>query len=435
MRVSPQNIDAEEAVLGAIMLDPDAISKVADILIFDAFSLVVHKQIYKCAIALHQQNKPTDLMSMATWLLDHNLLDSIGGQFKLAQLVQRTVSAVNIELYASYIVDKYIRRSLIHAANEIADLGYDTATELPIILDQAEQKIFKLNDSKSRLGLVHLSDSLISTFKELELRNSEGYTTGRMTGFYDLDAMTGGFQKSDLIIIAGRPSMGKTSFALNIAENISNKYKLPVAIFSLEMSREQLTQRLLIGRCSVESGRLKKGNLSLNEWDSVSSSIGDLSDLSIYIEDTSSVTVTQIRSEIRKLQSQSKQELGLILIDYLQLMDGAGSDRVQEISKITRSLKGLAREFNVPVVVLSQLSRGVESRTNKRPMMSDLRDSGTIEQDSDLILMLYRDSYYNPDVNNSDVTEVIISKHRNGPTGTVKLLFDNQLTKFKNLAK
>jgi replicative DNA helicase len=434
MRVYPQNLDAEESVLGAIMLDPSGMSKVFDILPIKAFHLSVHQKIYRCALALYEQNKPTDLMSVATWLLDNKLLDDVGGQFKLAQLVERTVSAVNIELYAEYILDKYIRRCLIGVGQEIADLGYDTTTELAAVLDESERKVFELNQAKTRSGLVHISESLVQTFKELESKSEGDFSTGLMSDFYDLDGMTGGFQKSDLIVIAGRPSMGKTSFALNIAENVSRKYKLPVAIFSLEMSKEQLTSRLLISDCSVENHRLKKGSLNISEWDKVSASVGKLSDLPIYIDDTSSISVTSMRGAIRKLIAETKQEIGLVLIDYLQLMDGAGGDRVQEISKITRSLKGLAREFRVPVIVLSQLSRGVESRTNKRPMMSDLRESGSIEQDSDLILMLYRDSYYNIGID-SDVTEVIISKHRNGPTGTVKLLFDQQLTKFKNLAR
>ena len=434
MRIAPQNIDAEESVLGAILLDPEAIGRVIDRLEVRAFSLLAHQKIYQTTVILHQQNKPTDLMTVTTWLLDHNLLDEIGGQFKLAQLVERTVSAVNIELYAGYVMDKYIRRELIHAGHEIVELGYDTTTELPIILDQAEQKVFKLNQSQAKSGLVHISQTLISAFKELEMRSENDFLPGLASGFYDLDGMTGGFQRSDLIIIAGRPSMGKTSFALNIAENLSRKYKLPVAIFSLEMSKEQLTQRLLTSDCHIESKKFKSERLSLEEWDKITQSSGKLSELSVYIDDTPNMTVTQIRSECRKLQSDTKQDLGLILIDYLQLMEGGGDNRVQEISKITRSLKGLAREFRVPVIVLSQLSRSVESRTNKRPMMSDLRESGSIEQDADLILMLYRDSYYNPDSPDQNITEILITKHRNGPTGMVKLLFDPMLTEFKNLA-
>ncbi len=581
MRILPQNLDAEESVLGAILLDPEAIGRVIDRLELRAFSLSAHQKIYQTTVILHQQNKPTDLMTVTTWLLDHNLLDEIGGQFKLAQLVERTVSAVNIELYAGYVMDKYIRRELIHAGHEIAELGYDTTRELPIILDEAEQKVFKLNQSQAKSGLVHISQTLISAFKELEMRSENDFLPGVASGFYDLDGMTGGFQRSDLIIIAGRPSMGKTSFALNIAEKISQKYKLPVAIFSLEMSKEQLTQRLLTSDSHIESKKFKSERLSLDEWDKITKSSGKLSELSVYIDDTPNMTVTQVRSEARKLQSDTKQELGLILIDYLQLMEGGGDNRVQEISKITRSLKGLAREFRVPVIVLSQLSRSVESRTNKRPMMSDLRESGcisgdslitladsgeriaikdlvnqsnfkiwavnektmklesalvsnvfstgkkavftlktrlgrtikttanhqfltiegwkrldqlnigehialpryiqssslqlmsddiywdsiisitengieevfditvptlhnfvandiivhnSIEQDADLILMLYRDSYYNPDSPDQNITEILITKHRNGPTGVVKLLFDPMLTEFKNLA-
>jgi replicative DNA helicase len=247
--------------------------------------------------------------------------------------------------------------------------------------------------------------------------------------------MTGGFQRSDLLIVAGRPSMGKTSFALNLAHNIAALHKLPVAVFSLEMSKEQLVQRLLSSEAGIESNRLRAGRVSQNEWEPLSHAIGNLSELSMFIDDTPNITVTEMRSQARRLQAEQGRELGLILIDYLQLMEGSGDNRVQELSKITRSLKGLARELNVPVIALSQLSRSVEARTNKRPMLSDLRESGSIEQDADLVIMLYRDSYYNPDSPDRNTAEVIIAKHRNGPTGTVKLLFDPHLTKFVNLAK
>ena len=429
----PQNIDAEESILGGILLDPEAIGRVADLLVAEAFYINDHKEIYKAALALHNQGKPTDLMSVTTWLYDHELLEKVGGQSKLAQLVDRTVSAVNIDRFAALVIDKYLRRQLIEAGNEIVQLGYETSLELETVLDQSEQKIFGLTQKRPQQGLVPISDTLIQAFKEIENRQQDTALPGLPSSFYDLDAMTGGFQRSDLIIIAGRPSMGKTSFAVGMARNIAEN--LPVAIFSLEMSKEQLGLRLLASEAGIESNYLRTGRISQNQWGALSHALGTLSELPIYIDDTANQTVMQMRSQVRRLLAEKGGELGLVLIDYLQLMEGSGSEnRVQELSRITRSLKGLARELNVPVIALSQLSRGVEARTNKRPMMSDLRESGAIEQDSDLIIMLYRDEYYNENTPDRGIAEIIITKHRNGPTGVVKLLFDPQFTRFRNLA-
>ncbi|MEH1842032.1 MAG: replicative DNA helicase [Nostoc sp.] len=432
-RLPPQNIEAEEAILGGILLDPEAISRVSDRLLPEAFYISAHKDIYQATVRLHAQGKPTDLLSVTSWLTDHDLLARIGGRNKLATLVDRTVSAVNIDALASLVMDKYLRRQLIKAGNEIVHLGYETETELPIILDQAEQKVFGVTQERPQSGLIHISDTLINNFQDIEARNQGIALPGIPCGFYDLDAMTSGFQRSDLIIVAGRPSMGKTAFCLNLAHNIAASYKLPVAVFSLEMSKEQLTQRLLASEAQIESSYLRTGRLSQTQWEPLSHAIGILSEMPIYIDDTPNITVTQMRSQARRLQAEVGTELGLIVIDYLQLMEGAGDNRVQELSKITRQLKGLARELSVPVIALSQLSRGVETRTNKRPMLSDLRESGSIEQDADLVIMLYRDEYYSPDTPDRGIAEVIIAKHRNGPTGTAKLLFNPQFTKFQNL--
>ena len=829
----PQNIDAEESILGGILLDPEAIGRVADLLRPEAFYINAHKEIYKAALALHNQSKPTDLITVTTWLYDHELLEKVGGQSKLAQLVERTVSAVNVDRYATLVMDKYLRRQLIQAGNEIVQLGYETSTELETVLDQSEQKIFSLTQTSPKQGLIPISETLIQTFQEIETRHQDVALPGLPSNFYDLDAMTGGFQRSDLIIIAGRPSMGKclifdteillsdgslatieeidgrreaklltlgndwkfhftqpsafvddgfkpvfrvntglgrfvestithpyltingwrrlgelkpgdkiavprklevfgtetipecevkllgyligqggltrispqfinsnprlqeefvqavasfprlkirletspgnhtpafdaigdkdaqtktvpamvfrlkrpqislflnrlfatdgwatvlasgqaqlgyttvseklarqvqhllvrfgiiaalkkssvkykktdqltwqlditdalsiktfiseigifgkeealsrvqealarkmsqpkhdlipveiweqiakakgskpweslaqqagikgdsnidfskrplsreqlftlataldnlplqqlatsevywdeivsvepigykqvydltipethnfvandicvhnTSFAIGMARNIAEK--LPVAIFSLEMSKEQLVQRMLSSEAGIESNYLRTGRISQNQWEPLSHALGTLSELPIYIDDTANQTVMQMRSQVRRLQAEKGGKLGLVLIDYLQLMEGSGSEnRVQELSRITRSLKGLARELSVPVIALSQLSRGVEARTNKRPMMSDLRESGSIEQDADLVIMLYRDEYYQPDTPDRGIAEIIITKHRNGPTGVVKLLFDPQFTRFRNLA-
>jgi replicative DNA helicase len=434
-RLPPQNIEAEEAILGGILLDPEAISRVSDRLVPEAFYISAHKDIYQAALHLYEARKPTDLLSVANWLDDNDMLTRVGGRNKLASLVDRTVSAVNIDALASLVMEKYLRRQLIKAGNEIVQLGYQTENELPHILDLAEQKVFAIAQERPQSGLVHIGETLVNAFQEIETRHQGLALPGVPSGFYDLDAMTSGFQPSDLIIVAGRPSMGKTAFCLNLTYNVAATYKLPVAIFSLEMSKEQLVQRLLASEAEIESGYLRSGRISQSQWEPLSRAISLLSEMPIYIDDTPNITVTEMRSQARRLQAELGTNLGLIVIDYLQLMEGAGDNRVQELSRITRSIKGLARELSVPVIALSQLSRGVEARTNKRPMLSDLRESGSIEQDADLVIMLYRDEYYHPDTPDRGIAEVVIAKHRNGPTGTIKLLFEPQFTKFKNLAK
>lgn len=740
-RLPPQNIEAEEAILGGILLDPEAISRVLEMLRPEFFALPSHQSIYKAMVELHKQGKPTDIMTVTTWLGDRDFLEKVGGQMKIATLVERSISAVNIDQYAALVVDKFLRRKLIEAGNEIVDIGYQTSIELETVLDSAEQKVFGLTQERPQQELVSISETLVNTFQDIEDRNEGVALPGLPCGFYDLDAMTGGFQRSDLIIVAGRPSMGKccaydtlilqedgsletiekiyqkrrgklltlgqnwqfkitepsafvddgikpvfrvttklgrfvettithpyltidgwqqlselkagdriavprklgvfgtesisehqvklladsidlrgcdshkiipeivfklnkkllslflnrlfykdesvallvfeniprssfsttnkkiarqlqhlllrfgivanlkksaskyqasssntweleiteaeslkifrdeiafsapqikeslfqrkeelilagksrgkpaqfarfknfqlqqlatsevywdeivsieyagakqvydltipetcnfvandicvhnTSFAINIAHNIATTQKLPIAIFSLEMSKEQLVQRLLASEAKIESNRLRAGRISQNEWEPLIQAIGTLSEQPIFIDDTPNITVNEMRSKTRRLQTENGGALGLILLDYLQLMEGSGSDnRVQELSRITRSLKGLARELSVPIISLSQLSRSVETRTNKRPMMSDLRESGSIEQDADLVIMLYREEYYNPDTPDNGIAEVIITKHRNGPVGTIKLLFDSQFTRFRNLA-
>ncbi|BAW96465.1 replicative DNA helicase [[Synechococcus] sp. NIES-970] len=435
----PQNIEAEELVLGGILMDPEAIGRVVDILIINAFYVQAHREIYKGLLILHNQGKPTDLLSITTWLQDNDLLAKIGGTPKLSQLVDRTVAAVNIDHYAELIMDKYFRRQLIAGGHEIVDLAYDTVKPLPEVLDESEQKIFRLTQTRTQSGLTAIAETITEAFSNIEdlqakHQQDKNLVSGLASGFYDLDAMTNGFQRSDLVIIAGRPAMGKTSFSLNVAMNIAKRHRLPVAIFSLEMSKEQLVQRLLAGEAQIESNRLRSGRLEEVDMRPLLKAVEFLSDLPLFIDDTANLTVSQMRSQARKLQAEQGGKLGLILLDYLQLMEGGGDNRVQELSKMTRSLKGLARELDVPIFALSQLSRGVEARNSKRPMMSDLRESGSIEQDADLVLMLYRDSYYNPDTPERDIAEVIIAKHRNGPTGTVKLIFQPELTKFLNLA-
>jgi replicative DNA helicase len=428
----PQNIEAEESILGGILLDPKALGRISDFLIPDAFYVKTHQDIYRAALALQGKGKPTDLMTVSSWLQDHYLLEEIGGMPRLLQLIERTVSAANIDRYAELVMDKYMRRQLISTGGEIIELARDTTLELENVFDESEQKIFRLTQKRPQEGLIFLGDTLIETFNEIEKMQETTTLPGIETQFYDLDAMTSGLQPSDLVIIAGRPSMGKTSFALNIAYNIAQQ-NLPVAVFSLEMSKEQLAQRLLSNEAKIESNRIRSGRLGQNDLEKVLGGLEKLLNLPIYIDDSANLSVIQMRSQVRRLQAEKKGQMGLVLIDYLQLMEGGGDNRVQELSKITRSLKGLAREIHAPVIALSQLSRAVESRNNKRPMMSDLRESGSIEQDADLIMMLYRDEYYNPDSPDRGVAEVIITKHRNGPTGTIKLLFQPEFTKFLNL--
>lgn len=428
-----ENVEAEQAVLGGILLDPEAIGRVAEMLQPESFSLRSHQTIYKAALTLYSEGKPTDLMTVTTWLSDHKLLDKAGGQLGLTQLVESTVSAVNIDQYGLLISDKQTRRNLIESAYEIIKLAEDTSQPLETVIQKSEEQIANISQGKSSEDLVSIGETLIDAFQEIEDRSESKIPPGVPSGFYDLDAMTGGFQRSDLIIVAGRPSMGKTALAVQFGFKIAKK-GLPVAVFSLEMSKGQLVQRLLAGEAKIESTRLRSGNIQQEEWEPLTEAISKLAELPIYIDDTSNPTVNEIKKKAQKLQAEND-GLGLILIDYLQLMDGGSDNRVQELSRITRGLKGMAKDLNVPVIVLSQLNRSVESRTNKRPMMSDLRESGSTEQDADLIMMIYRDDYYNPNSSEAGVAEIILTKHRNGPTGTVKLLFDSQFTQFKNMAR
>lgn len=435
-RLPPQNIEAEESILGGVLLDPEAVGRVAELLTPDTFYISAHQEIYRAALALHAQGSPTDLMCVTAWLQDQGLLEKVGGQSKLTQLVDSIVSAVNIDQYAALIKEKFLRRQLIKATNEVNRMAYDTSKSLEVILDEAEQQIFSVTQDRASQGLVATEDILASTFAEIEQRSLGQVLPGLSCNFYDLDAMTQGFQRSDLIIVAGRPSMGKTALTLQIARQVAEIHQLGVAVFSLEMSKEQLVQRLLSCEAGIDSNYLRAGRIQQNQWEPLSRAIGTLSQLGIYIDDSPNPSINELRSNARRLQAERPEGLGLVMIDYLQLMGSGDSEgRVQEISKITRALKGLARELNVPVIVLSQLSRGVESRTNKRPLMSDLRESGSIEQDADLIVLLYRDDYYNPDSPERGICELNIAKHRNGPVGTVKLLFEPKLTRFFNLAK
>jgi replicative DNA helicase len=433
--IPPQNIEIEEAVLGGILLDPEAIERIIDKLTPQAFYISTHGDIYKACATLNRQGKPVDLLTVTDYLIDQKQLEKIGGQAKLIQILERTVSAVNIDSLATVIIEKYTRRQLIEAGSKIQSQGHDTFSTIEESLDRSEQAIYNISANRTGNKLTSLRSATATTIQEIDDRRLNCTPPGLTCGFLDLDGMTGGFSRGDLIIVAGRPSMGKTSLGMQIGYNIADKHRLPVLIFSMEMSQEQLVQRLIASEAGVDSSRLRAGRVSISEWESVQSAIAAMNNLPIYIDDTSDISVAGMRAQARRACAETGKPLGMILLDYIQLMgNGASENRVEELSKITRGLKGLAREFKVPVVALSQLSRGVESRNDKRPMMSDLRSSGSIEQDADIIIMIYRDSYYN--TNSTDPkTELIVNKNRNGPTGTVKMIFDPALTKFKNIAR
>lgn len=578
----PQNVAAEELLLGSILLEPDNFAQISFNLPIEAFYLTAHQKIYKVILTLYLEGKNPDLTTVAAVLHDLNLLEEIGGLNKLKKMVEQTIATYNIEQYAALIQEKYLRRCLIDSGRDITSLGFDFNSRIEHLFLKAEQTLFKVIQKKVSNDLLPVSDILLDTFLDLENRLNKNKLIGLSSGFEDLDSMTQGFQQSDLIIIAGRPSMGKTAFALNIGFNICDKEKIAVAVFSLEMSKQQIIYRILSYKTSISLIKLRSGRLSSDEWKIINHALKELHNLELYIDDTSYCSISDIRSKIKKLFSK-KNNLGLIIIDYLQLMESPNkfNNRVQELSQITRSLKNLAKEFNIPILVLSQLSRAVESRLNKRPLLSDLRESGciakdtilinsqfyenlivdtiynnsiinyqiyvlnndkktittysinnvkftgykytyqilcegglyirltsnhkiltdsgwkrtdaitikdkiyyicnanlydkntqivvksisvvnityyskqkvydlqitqyknfianylivhnSIEQDADLVLMLYRQDYYNPNAIDDNICEIIITKQRNGPIGTIKLKFDASTTKFSTL--
>ncbi len=440
-QLPPHNLEVEEAVLGGILLDPGAIERVKDVLKPFHFYLKAHNRIYEAALKLHLKEQPTNLIFMRSYLKDNDLLDLVGGITKLTNLVDRTVSAANIEVLAQLVVEKWQRRQLGKLGTTAIEMMHKSEEVAPMdqVIEQLQQMLVDLQRNQSSEDTTHISESLINTFQDIETRHQGIALPGIPCGFYDLDGMTSGFQRGDLIIVAGRPSMGKTAFCLNLVHNIAASSKLPIAIFTLEMSKSALCSRLLASESGIETSYLRSGRISQTQWEPLSRSINFLSDMSIYLNESTDTSPAYIERECRKVELKEKQPLGMIVIDYLQLIPGGESgfngNRNQQIGNLSRSLKKIAMKMQCPVICLSQLSRAVEARTNKRPMLSDLRDSGSIEQDADLVLMLYRDDYYNPDSPDRGEAEIIIAKHRNGPTGTVKLLFDNQLTKFKNLAR
>ncbi len=436
-KLPPQSLESEQAVLGALLVNPVCITSLVEVLKPDYFYKQAHKLIYSTILELFSNNEPIDVVTVSESLRDSGKLENVGGRSYINDLALSVVTTANSDYYANLIADKSILRDLIAAGSNIVSMAYQE-TDTSRVLDAAEQSIFAIAQRKVAEDLVHVKDIVVESYDMIEKRyNNRDDLTGVSSGFYDLDNYTAGFQPSDLIILAARPSMGKTAFCLNIAQAVGINQKKPVAIFSLEMSKEQLVQRMLCSEAEIDSNRLRTGHMQTDDWNKLAGAMGKLADSPIFIDDSPGATVMDLRAKCRRLCMEQK-DMGMIIIDYLQLMEGTGSnDRVQEISKISRGLKGLARELKVPVIALSQLSRAVESRTNKRPMLSDLRESGSIEQDADIVMFIYRDEYYNPESaeNNKGKAEIIIAKQRNGPVGTVELLFQNNITRFKNPAK
>lgn len=439
-RIPPQNIEAEEAVLGGILLDPEAIVRVKSQLQPRHFYILAHRTIYEAMCKLADESMPTDLLQVISKLKDNDLLDKVGGRNKLASLVDRTVSAVNIDKLAELVMEKFARRELIKLGRAAIEMGYASQDEKSIqdCSSTIIERMLAIQDNQVKDSeTVHISDALHNVYLEVEERSENTAIPGSPTGYYDVDALLLGMKPAELIIVAGRPSMGKTALAMNVAHNLGKLYNKATVVFSLEMSNEQIAHRLLSSESEIESSYLQTGRLSNSQWEPLSKATADLSNLPIYLNDFSVPNIAHFEAETLKVQMQAQRsgsELGLVIIDYLQLLEGeGGANRNYEISKITRGLKLFAKRIKCPVMVLSQLSRNVETRTNKRPMLADLRDSGSIEQDADRVLMLYRDDYYNSDSFDKDIAEVIVTKNRTGSTGTVKLLFDPHYCKFKNL--
>ncbi len=437
-RVPPQNIEAEQAVLGAMMIDKEAISKATEILRENDFYRQDHRAVYQVIVDLFSKNQAVDMVTVTESLKREGKLDDVGGIQFITYLANAVPTAANISYHAKIVEEKSLLRQLISVSTQIAGSGYEGSEDVNTLLDNAERMILAVSERKISRDFSPIKEVVMSAVDRIdELYNKKGGITGLATGFIDFDHLTSGLQPSDLILIAARPSMGKTALVLNMAQNVAIREKKAVAFFSLEMSKEQLVQRMLCSEASIDSSRLRIGELEDNDWEKLIWAADGLSQADIFIDDTPGITVMEMRAKARRLKVEHN--LQLIVIDYLQLMQGSGKknseNRQQELSDISRSLKALARELNVPVIALSQLSRSVESRQVKRPMLSDLRESGALEQDADLVAFLYREDYYDKETENKNITELIIAKHRNGPVDTVKLFFHKQFTRFANLAK
>jgi replicative DNA helicase len=433
----PQNTDAEASLLGAILIDADAIVKIADTIGSADFYDQRHGRIYEAVLQLYEKHSPVDVLTLSDQLKGSGFLDMVGGPAYLTELTNFVPTAAHVEQYAEIVSQKALRRRLIKASQEIVGLGYDEARSLQQLIEEAETRLFEVSQRHIKQDITSIETILSESFDRLdELHKDKGKIRGVPTGFKDMDNILAGLQKSDLFILAARPSMGKTAFALNLAHNIAVKSEMPVLIFSLEMSKEQLVDRMLSMESGVDAWALRTGNLTDADFEKIGHAMGTLSEAQIFIDDTPGITVSDLRTKARREAHQ--RPLGLIIVDYLQLMSGGsrfGGDgnRVQEISEISRGLKGIARELNVPLIALSQLSRSVENRSPQIPQLADLRESGSIEQDADVVAFIYREEYYNPDTERKNVTDIFIKKHRNGPTGAVELYFDREKQRFRGL--
>lgn len=434
-KLPPQNIQAESSLLGSILLDKDAMTKVADSLQTEDFYEQRHSIIFSAMLKLYEQSKPIDVLTLTSKLEDSKEIDKVGGASYITELSNSVPSAAHAQHYAEIVAQKATLRRLIEAAQEITNLGFSETDDTDELLDRAEQLLYGVSEHKTGQGFRALNDVLNESFDRLEELNKDNSSLrGVPSGFSDLDNLLAGLQNSDLLILAARPSMGKSSFALNVAHNVATQEGVPVGIFSLEMSQEQLVDRILSAEADVDSWKLRTGNLDDDDFAKIGDAMGALSEAPIFIDDTPMSNVMEIRTKARRIQNEHG--LGLIIVDYLQLMSGQGKysdNRVQEVSEISRGLKGLARELNVPVLALSQLSRSVEQRNPQIPQLADLRESGSIEQDADVVLFLYREDYYQPDTDRQHITDLFIKKHRNGPIGQVELYFHEGKTQFRQL--
>ena len=436
-KIPPHDLEAEQAIIGSMLTDKDAVISSIEVLKEEDFYREDNRTIYSAILNLYNRAEPIDIITVKAELESMGKFEQVGGLEYLAELPEKVPTTANAMKYIKIVEEKSTLRRLIKTANEIIELGYSPTEEVDDIMENAEKKIFNIMQDKNQKGYTAMKDILVENFTKLEeLYNRKQHITGVPTGFTELDYRTAGLHESELILIAARPAMGKSAFALNIAANAAIKANTPVAIFSLEMSKEQMVNRILCSEAMVDSNKVRTGKLEEDDWTKLAEAIGPLSEAEIYIDDTPGISVMEIRAKCRKLKLEKN--IGLVVIDYLQLVQGSNKrngSREQEISEISRSLKILAKEIGVPVIALSQLSRAVEQRPDHRPMLSDLRESGAIEQDADIVMFLYRDDYYNPDSEKKDIAEVIIAKHRGGSTGTVDLLWLGSYTKFVNLER
>ena len=436
-KIPPHDTEAEQAVLGSMLTDQDAVIDAIEVLKPEDFYREDNKYIYEAILNLYNKAEPIDIITVKSELISMGKFEVVGGFEYLGILPDKVPLVANAERYIKIVEEKALLRQLIKASNELIDLGYAQNEDIEMVMDQAEKKIFDIMQGKNQKGFSPIKDILIETFSEIEkLYNQKEPITGVPTGFADLDYKTAGLHNSDLILVAARPAMGKSAFALNIAANAAINAKVPVAIFNLEMSKSQLVNRMLCSEAMVDSNKIRTGKIEEDDWAKLATALGPLSEAPIYIDDTAGISVAEIRAKCRKLKLEKN--IGLVVIDYLQLIQGSGkrnASREQEISEISRSLKILAKELDIPVIALSQLSRAAEQRADHRPMLSDLRESGAIEQDADIVMFLYRDDYYNPDTEKKNIAEIILAKHRAGSTGTVELLWLGNYTKFVNMEK